>query len=173
MKRDSEIWENEFRDFLESEAIPPPAAYSCKVVQSIVDDLNPSLAQVYLKIAAITAVAGPLSLLVCPQMGVGAHHSPLMHLFMQFGPLTCHAICASFFSLLCLTLSSFLIQPEELRVLRNNRVTITFAISTSALAVFVCTTPVIFSGVALIWLLGAVIGGITGVEIGHLARLAR
>jgi len=164
------IWGKEFGEFLECDELTPSASLTRTVSGTIVGYLNPSPYRVFRKLLLITALAGPATLLVCPQMGLGPDHSPLMHLFMQFGPTACHAACAAFFSLVCLTIASFILRPEELRVASSN--TLLFAAATAAvsLVVFLCATPLLVSTIVVVWFFGAVVGGATGIRIADYTR---
>lgn len=166
------IWGKEFGEFLECEELAPSASLNHAVSRMVIRDLFPSPYKVFFKLLFITALAGPLSLLVCPQMGLGHEHSPLMHLFMQFGPTACHAACAAFFSLVCLTSASFVLRPEELRVVRQNTPIFAAATAAVSLFVFLCATPLLVSTIIVVWFFGAVVGGITGIRVADYTRRA-
>jgi len=95
---------------------PPPALMDC-----VRRDLQPSALRIGLRLGAVHAVAGALTLAICPQFGIGpigGGHG-LMGVFMQFGEFACAAGCGSFFMGASVLTSLMILTPDELRVIRQ------------------------------------------------------
>jgi hypothetical protein len=97
------------------EGVPP------QLLQQIRRDLSPKPYQIGLRLAAIHAIAGGATLLVCPQFGVGpwgGGHG-LMGFFMQWGDLACALGCGAFFASLTAIATLFFLSRDELRILKS------------------------------------------------------
>ena len=83
-------------------------------------DLAPGFGHIAGRLAGIHAIAGSISLLVCPQFGVGplGGGDGLMGFFMQFGELACAVGCGSFFMGMTALASQWILNPDEKRALR-------------------------------------------------------
>ena len=91
-------WFKEFLSFLGGEALPP-SSISQAVQSRVHTDLNPAFSKVLMKLGSIQLFVGAMTLLFCPQLGVGplfGEHG-LMYLFMNFGPVVCTAACGAIF----------------------------------------------------------------------------
>lgn len=163
-------WGNDFSEFLSSSEMTPPASLSRKVLERVASDLNPSPWAVFSKLIAVVIVAGSLSLLICPQFGLGSYYSPLMHFFMQLGSTGCRAACGAFFMVTSIVSACLILRPEELRVVKRTKFLALSAISGLGLGVFMCTSPEIILSAALAWFIGALVGGFLSLELGLRAR---
>lgn len=164
-------WGKDFSEFLSSSEAAPPASVSREILERVGKDLNPSPWSVFSKLTAVVVVAGSLSLLVCPQFGLGSYYSPLMHFFMQLGSTGCRAACGGFFMMTSLMSACLILRPEELRVVKRTKFLTVAAISGLGLGVFMCTSPDLILSAALAWFLGALVGGFLSLELGLRARL--
>ncbi len=164
-------WGNDFSEFLSSSEITPPSSVSNKILERIAYDLNPSPWAVFSKLIAVVLVAGSLSLLVCPQFGIRSYYSPLMQIFMQFGPTVCRAACGAFFMMTSIVSACFFLRSEELRVVKRSKFLTITAVSSLGLGVFMCTSPETIYSAALAWFLGALVGGLLSLELGIRVRL--
>lgn len=164
-------WGNDFSEFLSSSEITPPASLSRKVLERVASDLNPSPWAVFSKLIAAVVIAGSLSLLICPQFGLGSYYSPLMHFFMQLGPIGCKAACGAFFMMASIIFACVILRPEELRLVQRTKFLTLSAVSGLGLGVFMCTSPETILGAALAWFLGASLGGLLSLELGLRIRL--
>lgn len=164
-------WETDFREFLEMEEVAVPQALSARVADPILRKLNPSFWQVFLKLILIQAVAGGVSLLYCPQFGVSFTSSHgLMHYLMQYGETVCMVGCGALFTGASLLVASFALRPEEVRVFREHRLLQMTSIAALSIGAFFCVGGTIVGGLALVWALGAIVGGMVTLELGWSIR---
>ncbi len=169
----SKEWLKEFESFLKQDGSTPPHAVSQSLLAQVRSDLNPSLKQVSAKLFGLHALGAVVVSLFCPQLGVGpiiGEHG-IMHLFMQYGPLVCAALCGATFIGLSAVLATVFLNREELRVASRYRfLNVTFLVSIS------------FAGLMLIggssdrlsyvfWILGAITTGWLILKIGSSIRL--
>lgn len=143
---------------------PPPAA--AEAIKTIVSrDLNPTFWRVLVRLFGITACAGALTLLICPHMGLGyGNMFGLMGIIMKLGDHFCQALCGAIFVGFGSLLAALVLRPEELRVIREERLLQFTVISASFLGLFVCAGAPAFSILGLSWMTGAVIGGLSTFE---------
>lgn len=116
-------WNDDFKEFLETPAEKPAAPARASLFQTVRQDLNPSSFHVFLKILTLHLFAGSLTLLVCPQFGVGplgGGHG-LMHYFMQLGNAVCALFCGAFFFIGTALLSFLFLRPEDLKIARRHQ----------------------------------------------------
>lgn len=166
-----EDWVNEFQEFVASEEIQPSKDLSAKILSKVHTDLNPAMWSVISKLGIIHILIGAMTLLVCPQFGIGAFGGMgLMHIFMRFGETVCTLACGAFFLGSSTLVGSFVLRPEEVKVARKNKLIGVLLLSSISVGVFICTGANIVASLALIWALGSVIGGIATLELGWLIR---
>lgn len=170
-KNNQQNWESDFREFLDSEKHAVPKALSAQVLAKIDSKLHPSFWQVLGKLALVQAVAGAISLMFCPQFGIslGGGHG-LMHILMKYGDTVCQLGCGFLFMSLSLLVASFALKPEEVRAIREHRWLQLGSLAMLSVVVFACTGGTVALGFGLIWAAGAVIGGITTLELGWSIR---
>lgn len=164
-------WESEFKQFLEADTNPVPAALSENVLAAVKTQLHPTFWQVLAKLAVIQAVAGAASLAFCPQFGISftGNHG-LMHYLMQYGENVCMVGCGALFTGLSLLVASLALRPEEVRTLRKHRLLQVTTIAALSLAAFACSGAEIIAGYGLVWTLGAIVGGLATLELGWSVR---
>lgn len=108
----------EFAEFMSAPEVAPPRMISDQILGKVHADLNPSASWMFSKVGLIHLITGLLTLVVCPQFGIGwtdlsfrffdhlgGHHSTLC-------TLTCGAIFLGSGSFV----TSWFLRPEELRV---------------------------------------------------------
>lgn len=164
-------WEKDFREFLDAEAIRPPAELSRKILDHVSSKLNPSPWLVFSKLLAFVVITGSITLFFCPQFGLGASDGPgLMYFFMKYGRNVCQFGCGAFFIGSGILASAFLLRPEELNVLSRNKFLQISAVSGLSLGVFMMFDASIFFTLAVLWLIGALMGGLLFFEVGFWLR---
>jgi hypothetical protein len=167
-------WLREFQSFLTTDHAPPESI-SRPLVAHIRSRLNPSFWSVLVKLGILQLSLGALTLLVCPQLGVGpafGEHG-LMYLFMHFGPIVCTAACGALFFGLSLFLGLLLIRPEEFRVVGRRRLVHIPVLSSVSLMLLMLVGA---SGTLLFysaWWIGAVLAGEIGAEAAARTRFRR
>ena len=162
---------SEYKDFssINSENIPEPL--NRMVQQRICSELNPSEWYVFGRLSLIVFVSGAISLLLCPQFGIGfARDSGLFELFMTFGPYACKIFCGAFFVGISFFITTLILRPEELKVIRRNNVLAVSAFSLIWLGGFVNLGASVFIEAALVWFIGAFVGGLLLFELGYFVR---
>ena len=169
-----EHWHNDLKEFeaVEERAVPPELGE--RIQLSIHADLNPSAAGTFLKLAAVVAVTGMVSLLFCPQFGLSFTHNRvgLMHYFMTLGPYFCMAACGTVFLGSGALLASIALTSAEVRLIRRNRMLYFPALAAAALGLFVCAGAQALVLMAGYWFVGSALGSIAVFELGNGARWA-
>lgn len=173
-KKTEKEWFKDFQSFIQG-GEAPPAAISAALLARIHHDLNPPYFKVFAKLAVIQLLAGAVTLIFCPQLGIGpllGEHG-LMILFMRFGPVVCAGLCGALFFGVSLLLATYLLRPQELRRMRQKHllgIPILSGVSLMLLMILGASgTPLIYAG----WLLGAILGGEVSTYAISSARLGR
>jgi hypothetical protein len=101
-------------------------------------------------------------LAICNQFGITPFQTgfSLSDYFMKFGHSTCMFLCGVLFLSLSLLICRSLVLPEELRVLRKNVWLQVFGLSMISLGVFAAFGAHITLAIGVLWLTGAMLGGI-------------
>jgi hypothetical protein len=167
--RSSEKWLREFEQFMAAEPIVPPAGVTERVFTKVKADLNPPTWKVFFKLGAIHSVVGSLTLLVCPQFGMGPRLG-LMTYLMKLGPQVCTIGCGMLFLGISALVSAFFLRMEDIRVLRKTALLQLSILGLASIGVFRGFGAVVVMDVALLWILGSVPGGFGSLELGWLIR---
>lgn len=179
MKITEKEWLEDFKEFVGSESTAVPKEISDQILKKIHSDLNPSSWLVFSKLLGIHLVVGTLSLAICNQFGLNPFQTnfSLSDYFMRLGHSTCMVFCGVLFIGLTVTLGNFVLRREELLVLSRNALLQVFGLSVLSLAAFIGFGAEIVLGIAALWFLGAMVGGIFVAKIfirkPSLARAAR
>jgi hypothetical protein len=165
------FWENEFAEFLAVQPEQVPHAISENLLSQIHSGLHPSAMKVFGKVLFIQFAVGIFTLLFCPQFGVSltASHG-IMPYLMKFGDTVCMLGCGSLFTALSFLAASFALKPEEVRALRKHEILQLMSIATLSLGAFVCVGGEVVFALGLIWILGAIAGGVATLETGWVLR---
>lgn len=148
----------DFESFLES----GHAQLEASSLDHLKKELFPSFWQVALKLGLIHLLSSLLSLMACPQFGLRIFFNGhgLMKYFMHAGDVGCFAFCGAFYLGTTLWLAKIFLGEFEWALIRRNSFlglgSLTL-ISLGALLMF--TGEEIRFEVALIWILGALVGG--------------
>lgn len=165
-------WRAEFNEFMAGESIEFPRQAKESVMDQVKRDLNPSMLRIFVKLGAIQAVIGTIVLLFCPQFGVSlTDEHRLMHVFMRFGVQGCMFACGALFVGISLLVSAYILNLDELRILRKHQPLQISALSLASMFVFFLLGADIFEILAIAWLAGAIIGGIALLELGRATRI--
>lgn len=170
----SSDWKHDFKSFVDSDAEPPPSPLSQAILSRVKEELNPSLDRILKKLIPLQLLSGAVTLLFCPQLGVGATlfgpHGLVMPLFMPLGDLACAGLCGALYLGLSLAFSLPFFSKEEVRKISDQGylyVTLLVAISFVGLMLG-------GGGGAraeyLIWLAGAGIGGWSAAKLSSRLR---
>jgi len=113
---------SEFEDFSANSGVAPPSGVSARVKLKIDADLNPDLKRVLLESLGLQAVSGAVTLLFCPQFGIGplGGGRGLMGFVESYGHAVCGLFCGAFFMSLTVILAPFWLGSPVRRVLSRN-----------------------------------------------------
>lgn len=170
-RKDFSKWQEEFAEFSETEPVKVSASTTTAIVEKVQSDLHPSAFRVFTKAALIHTLVGAATLLACPQFGVsltGSHG--LMHYLMQYGDSVCMLGCGAFFTAFSLLIASLALRPEEVRALKNSQILQLALLTTYSLGVLLFVGAQLVLTLALIWSLGAILGGALSLEAGWAVR---
>jgi hypothetical protein len=116
---------SDFKDFLNSQTKQIPEKIKNSLHNRILNEIridNTPLLNIFLKYFIINLAAGSLTLLICPQFGIGPLNGShgVSHYFMQFGGWACGLFCASVFFVSSHLFSLAILHRRELRRLYRN-----------------------------------------------------
>lgn len=160
-------WLEDFKDFVATKEIAVPDQVSKQILSRIHSDLNPSSWIVFLKLLGIHSVVGTLSLAICDQFGMNPFNMSfsLSQYFMKFGHSFCMTLCGFLFLGLTGFFSQVIMRQGEFRVLRKNVLIQVFILSLLSLVFFIAFGVEIVIGTFILWLVGALIGGLASIRI--------
>lgn len=162
---------NEFLEFLSSKSISPPKEISQIILEKVSKDLNPTSISVFFKIGIIHLIVGSITLIFCPQFGLGfLSGMGIMHFFMSLGSVGCSILCGSLFLGFSALTISLILRPEEIRVLRRNEFFQISLLGLLSLLIFIILGEVIVPGLTMAWLLGGIMMGVFSLEAGWYLR---
>lgn len=158
-------WIKEFEEFSQgsSESVQVPSSLFSKIKKR----LFPNPWVVFGKITAIHAFVGFLSLGICSQFGLNPFNTgySLSEWFMQkAGHNVCMIFCGIFFVASTYLLANLILNLEELEAIRKFQWLQVGILSIGSLAAFHFFGGEIVMSVALLWLVGAFIGGLISIE---------
>lgn len=167
IKPNERQWLKNYHDFLNTEDITVPPELSHRVLKLIKKRMQPSVTQIFVKLLILHVPIGILSLYVCDQFGMSPFETnfSLARYFMYFGHSFCMFLCGSFFIGGSILISGFILKPQEVRILRKKSYIQSFFLAGVSYGSFLMFGAEITLGVALVWLLGAILGGIISSEI--------
>jgi len=164
-------WIEEFQDFMGAEQAQVPKEVGDSILSRIHKDLSPSPWLVFAKVSAIHAVMGFITLLFCPQFGLGfTDGMGLMALFMRFGDQACMVGCGAVFMGGSLFTASLVLRNEELRVIRKTELLQVSTLALLSMGVFICAGLGVVASLGAFWGLGSIIGGLGTFELGLAVR---
>jgi len=166
-------WLRELRLFLSVEPIEPPASTTREIRSYVRTRLKPAFNVVAVKVAGLHGFAALVITLFCPQLGVGPlfFEHGIMHLFMQFGPFVCAALCGALLLGAGALITVVALRPEELRIAANHSFVAAALLSSAAFAGLMIAGGGAERIVYAAWLGGACIGGWTVLKLGTKIRL--
>jgi hypothetical protein len=95
-----------------------------------------------------------------------------MSFFMRYGDVACQIACGALFLGLSILVASFFLRPEEVKVIRKNRLTQIAALLGLSLGAFVCAGGDVLSSLTLAWVFGALGASLISLELGWVVRRA-
>lgn len=114
--------QKEYLEFMTSEESAPDTLRST-VKTKVSSDLNPSFLKVFVSLVGIHLVSGTLTLLVCPQFGVGPIGGwlDLMQVVMPLGYVACALFCGTLYLGSTAIFSHLFLSADILRAMERTR----------------------------------------------------
>lgn len=170
MKNRKEITEiaKEYLRFKEMHDNIVPPSLSEKTTSLVLDRLNPSGFLIFRKLIVIHAFFGFVSLAICHQLGMNPFgtrfslHSVLMDVLGHMG---CSVFCGFWFIGGSISASYFFLSREEFRALKNREWLQNFLLSLLSLAIFSLFGAELLTMESLLWLVGALLGGVLATRL--------
>ncbi|PIK13633.1 hypothetical protein [Halobacteriovorax sp. JY17] len=153
-------FKDDYLDFAHSsESTPRQISHS--ILNRVERDLNPNKQIVFLKLLSLQLFVGLLTMLFCPQFTLSlTNNHKLFHYFHHtFGEHICMMICGSIFLGTGAIVAAYLLDIEEVRVIRNTRGLYYLAISGLSLGIFLLFGAKLYLDLTLIWVIGASLAG--------------
>ncbi|MCB0419082.1 MAG: hypothetical protein KDD39_15660 [Bdellovibrionales bacterium] len=159
--------EKEFQDFLENSGNVVPEKLRTATLKQTLRDLTFRPAKFFVKLVSVQLVAGTLTLLVCPQFGLGplGGGQGLMTWVMEYGPIACALFCGSVFLGSSALFSLFVFRWAERRFLYKQRLWIFPVVGLASVVALMLASAIHFQSLhvlqhlefAFSWLLGGVV----------------
>lgn len=164
-------WAKEFQEFTQAQEIAPPTKVTERILAHVDLALNPAWWSVLSKLALIQVIVGAVTLLFCPQFGINlGGGAGLMGVFMRWGEEACMLGCGAVFLGTSALVSSLVLRPEEVKVIRRTELLQFSILGLLSIAVFIFAGATAIGTLALFWLVGSILGGLTTLELGWLVR---
>lgn len=146
----------DYSDFINSEERAPKNLAS-QLFNKVQEDLNPDKLTVFIKLLCLQLFVGILTMILCPQFKMSlTNNYELFHYFHHtFGQRICMAICGAIFLGSGAIAASYILNLEEIRVIRNTRGLYFLAISGISLIGFMLFGAELYLDLTLIWVVGA------------------
>ncbi len=163
----SHLNENDFNDFKKSSGNTPPEKLSQSILNSVNSSLKPSNLSVSIKFLFTQLVVGILSLSVCPQFKFSlTSNEEVFHLFHKtFGMYGCMFICGTIFIGSGALFTNLLLSKAEINRIHTFNYYYYISVGLLALGSFHVLGANVHWDIALSWLTGAIIGGLSIFEI--------
>lgn len=127
----------DFEDFVKPSECIMPDTIERSIRENIVSKMCPTTISVLGRILIIYAVAGLISVYLCPQLGIGFHTSTtIVDFFMKYGHDVCTLMCGAFYLSLGTVFSLVLLPKDFRRVFMSNVFVLVPVIAIISLTVF-------------------------------------
>lgn len=154
-------WLNDFNEFMELEDQKAPQKTTETILARTKTLMNPSPWLVFLKLLGIHSVFGTLSLAICNQFDLNPFNTKLSlsEYFMTFGHSACMTLCGVIFVSFSLIAAWLILNRDEFAVIKRNYFIQICSLSLLSLAIFIALGANVTLSIALLWFLGALVGG--------------
>ncbi len=156
-------WLKDYEKFLHSDPIEVPPDLKKSVTLQIQKQMNPRAFQVFLKLIIFHLVTGYLSLAICHQFGINPFNTQFSFdtLMMRYvGHRACMLGCGVLFVSSSFLAAGYFLSVEELKVLKRTGALQTASIALISLGLFISAGAEIALSIALLWVTGAILGGV-------------
>ena len=162
----------DFNDFQNSNSKKSPNLLDEKILNSVYTQLEPSHASVFAKLFTIQALIGSLTLLFCQQFSLSLTGNDQLFQFFHrtLGHYGCMTMCGVLFVGAGAIVASYILTLDEIRKIRESKFLYYFSLSSLVVLVFFLAGAKVYVDIALLWLLGAMLGGISLFELNRAIR---
>lgn len=161
-------WLRDYEEFVNGDGpAVVPAELKERVFKKVQTLVNPSPVLVFLKLMVIHLGVGFLSLSICHQFGINPFNTEysLADWFMEVGGYyTCMIGCGVSFVSISLFAAGYFLTIEEVNALRRTEFLQSLVLGLISLGIFVVFGTELVLSVALLWLMGSLIGGLFASE---------
>lgn len=172
MSRKKQEIDKDFSIFVSVSKNEPSAQVQEKILSYIYKELNPSRMHLFLKILVTHALVSILSLSFCSQFGIQTFYIyDVMKIFMNFlGETYCFLLCGFFYFSISSLFFSFLFKSDEIRIIRYDYYFQLFLLIGFSMIVWIYLSSDVFLFPSLLWIGGAITGGVGTFEVGWMMR---
>lgn len=165
--------QNEFKDFLNTESVAPPAAVSQRVLSEVQKEMSFSVVSVIAKLSFFHVLVTGLVLYICPQFGVswGASSFTLMTYFMKFGHVACAALCGITLVGGTFLLTALMLKPQESFWLKQQMPWVPISLSILTLILLAAMGAQGHHTEFVFWSVFGIVSGWAAFELGRKGRL--
>ena len=163
MSKNQNEWLIDYQEFVSSAEGRVPEELNAGVFARIQRLIKPNAWLVFLKLLGIHLVTGFLSLSVCHQFGLNPFNTEksLADWFMQVGGHNiCMLGCGITFASVSILAAGYFFSTEEIRALKENDILQNLSLGLISLGMFAAFGAQLALGVAGLWLLGSIVGGL-------------
>ena len=157
----------DYQEFLAADGEKIPQTVKDQVFRRISKLMNPSAVIVFFKVLAIHLVVGFFSMSICHQFGMNpfnTERSMSDWMMSVGGHRACMAGCGVVFIGLSLFAAGYFLTIEEVKALKKTELLQTLALGVISLGLFVAFGAEMAVGIAGLWLLGGLIGGVAATQ---------
>jgi hypothetical protein len=152
---------NDFKSFVQEKGEAFESSSLLANIHAEIARTTPSLKKVLIKLGLVHLGASLLSLIACPQFGIGfiSYGHNLMHYFMQISETYCYILCGAFYLASTIVVARFVLTFDEWLVIKRSRALMIMCLALVSLGAFALHSHEVTFELALLWLFGASLGG--------------
>ncbi len=172
MRSTNEKLGQEFSEFLSAPEMNPPIVLREAVIDRIRADLNPANSAVFLKMLGVHTFVSLFTLSICSQFGIQSLrlYDAMDSMMSVVGSTYCMALCGMLYLGLSALMLSFVLRPEEIKVIRRHRFLQLALLTGVSLGVFLCLGAQVLLLPGTLWVAGSLVGGLSTFELGWMLR---
>lgn len=168
---------NDFQDFVSKDSLIEsniPKDIEKNVLTIIESQMNPSQSIILLKLFAIHLLMGTLTLLFCPQFSFSLTGNDQFYLFLHqlLGHEGCMIACGVIFMTPGALVASWVLGLDEMNAIKKSIYLHIMAITSFALVAFIMIDAQVYKDIAILWVIGALLGAISGFHVVKILRRA-
>lgn len=159
-------WLQDYEEFVDCDCAPSQEVTN-KLMNKMNRLMNPNSLLVFSKVFSINILVGFLSLAICHQFGLNPFNTErsLDSWFMHVGGhQVCMVLCGVVFITVSILAAGFVLNIEEVLKLKQNKFLQVASLSLFSLAFLFLIGAEFALGIGLLWLAGALVGGLVATE---------